>query len=107
MVVSFGAEPGGLGVIEPARVTGGVSNCCEDGAEAGSIGTMSYHTEPQFLPKTRAVCVYSLQGSDEDYPRSCGGSASQMRQENHCLYVCYFAFVLGSEYSFQCGGGKM
>lgn len=53
----------------------------------------------------RAVCIYFLQGSGEDYPRLHGGSASQMGQENHCMYV-YFAFVLGSEYSFQCDGGK-
>ena len=95
MVGSFGADPGGLGVVGPARVTGGVSNCCEDGAEAGSIGTMSYHTEPQFPPKMRAVCIYSLRGSGEDYPRSRGGSASQMRQENHCLCVCVFRLCFG------------
>lgn len=39
-----------LGVVGPARVIGRVSNGCEDGAEDGSIGTVSYHTEHQFPP---------------------------------------------------------
>ena len=37
-------------MVEPARVIGRVSNGREDGAEDGSIGTVSYRTEPQFPP---------------------------------------------------------
>lgn len=39
-----------LGVVGPARGIGSESNGRENGAEDGSIGTVSYHTEPQFPP---------------------------------------------------------